>query len=371
MAIIDTTLREGEQTAGVVFNLEAKKQIINSLVQIGVEEIELGVASQANQDLVALARFIRSRHPGQAFSLWCRCHDEDIDYAASLKPDTLALCMPSSDLHLSKKLGKDRQWAKKALNQALKRAKQAGISTVAVGLEDASRADTDFIRILADIAVKRGAFRLRLADTVGIATPTTMVKMIQPLVGSGIEIGVHCHNDFGMATANTITALEHGARWADATILGLGERAGNSRLEEVVSFLALKGDKSYNLEGLPSLSAFVAEHSGRTITPARPIIGKEIFACETGLHLQGLMNDPATYEPFAPEKLGLTRKLTIGRKAGKRSVALTLKRLGLNHCDESGLAKLTKQIRDMAANHKRSLTDYEITNLAKPFCPSI
>ncbi len=369
MSIIDTTLREGEQTAGIAFTFEAKKRIIAGLAQLGVDEIELGTASRANHDLVILADFIRVHHSRQAFSLWCRCQDEDISYAASLKPAVLALSIPASDLHLTKKLGRDRKWAAARLRKSLNTASRAGIRKLAVGLEDASRADGDFLRILAGIAEENGAFRLRLADTVGIATPMTMIRMVEPLLGMDLEIGVHCHNDFGMATANTITALEHGALWGDATILGLGERAGNSRLEELISFLALQSGKPYNLEGLRRLSAFVAEQSGRRICPARPILGSEIFACETGIHLHGLMTDPTTYEPFAPEKVGLTRKLAVGRKAGRRSIALTLERLGIARLDEICLAGLTGKIRNEAAKKQRSLSDVEIISLARPYCP--
>ncbi len=371
MRIIDTTLREGEQTVGVSFTLHAKKRIIDGLVGLGVDEIELGVVSKQNQELEELVAYVRSAHPEQSISLWCRCLENDIHHAVSLAPDVLSLSIPASDLHLATKMGKDRAWAKLRLARSLAIAAQAGMRKVSVGLEDASRADMGFVQLLAGIAKKGGAFRLRLADTVGIASPTTIAGLLAGVAQEGLELGLHCHNDFGMATANSITGFEHGAMWSDATILGLGERAGNSRLEEIASYLVLKCGAKYNVDGIASFSSYVARLAGRQIGVARPILGRDIFSCETGLHLQGLLTDPATYEPFAPERVGKKRRLYIGSKAGRRSVAITLKRLGVSHFDETKLGSLTSTIRERAASQRRALTDHEILHLARPFCPSI
>lgn len=363
--IIDTTLREGEQAPGVFFDLTVKKNIISGLVGLGIDEIEIGVASRENSDLHALADYMHKSHPGQAFSLWCRCREEDIQYGASLRPTCLALSIPASDLHLEKKLGKNRKWAVKRLKYSIRQALDAGVSRVAVGLEDASRAEPEYVRELARVAEEAGAFRLRLADTVGICTPSTIIRLLDGLDGLGMELGIHCHNDFGMATANTITGLDHGAVWGDVTLLGLGERAGNSRLEEVLAFLTLhKKSGSYDLSGMPELSRMVAKESGLEIAPSCPIIGENLFCCETGIHLQGIMADPATYEPFDPELVGARRTLLIGRKAGRRSIGATLGRLGLPGIDEAGLAHLTRRVRSLAVEYERSLADHEIRQLA-------
>ncbi len=359
--IIDTTLREGEQSPGVYFGLRVKKQILDGLTAIGIDEIELGIASRENDDLEGLAEYIRCRHPEQDFSLWCRCLEADIRYGASLRPTCLALSIPASDLHLEKKLGKDRKWAVRQLNHSVRQALGAGIPRVAVGLEDASRADPAYLRELARTAEEAGAFRLRLADTVGISTPATIIRMLDGLEGVKLELGVHCHNDFGMATANTVTALEHGAVWGDVTLLGLGERAGNSRLEEVLAFLSLqKKTGAYRLAGLRELSRLAARESGQNIASSRPIIGEKIFSCETGIHLQGILADPATYEPFEPGLVGAERNLLIGRKAGRRSVAAVLDRLGLPQPDAAGLSCLTRQVRSLAAEQQSFLADQEI-----------
>jgi homocitrate synthase NifV len=366
--IIDTTLREGEQSPGVFFDLRGKKAIIDGLVELGVDEIELGIANREDADLSLLATYMRESHPRQSFSLWCRCLPSDIAYGASLNPTCLALSIPASDLHLEKKFGKDRQWAVRLLRHSISQALAAGVSLVAVGLEDASRADPEFILELALAAEDAGAFRLRLADTVGISTPATITQMLSGLKGGNLELGVHCHNDFGMATANTITAFEQGAAWGDVTLLGLGERAGNSRLEEVLAYLVLrKGTGNYNLLGLRELSQLVAREIGRDISSFRPIIGGDLFSCETGIHLQGLLADPATYEPFDPGLVGAKRSLLIGSKAGKHSVAAVLDRLGLPRPDAEILTRLTCQVRALASEQRSFLADQEIELLFTNF----
>ncbi len=363
--IIDTTLREGEQAPGVVFDITTKQAIIRDLVAMGVDEIELGIATASNKGLESLVCWMGETFPKQSFSLWCRCREEDIRLAARLCPPVLALSIPASDLHLHRKMGRDRAWAKKQLLQALGLAFALGIPKVALGLEDATRADSDFVKELAVLAATANCFRLRLADTVGVASPGSMAELLHHLSGCDLELGVHCHNDFGMATANTIASFENGAQWADVTALGLGERAGNSRLEEVVSYLVLQlGMDKYNLGSLRHLSLLVAGAADRSIGPARPILGDSLFTCETGLHLQGIMAEPATYEPFDPECIGAKRRLLIGAKSGRRSIAGTLKRLKLPSLDDQRLVVLTSRIRSLARELKRPLADHEIIKLA-------
>lgn len=363
--IIDTTLREGEQSNGVYFSLLDKKEILAGLVQCGIDEIELGLVNPDSRELISLCSFCNTHYPKQSFSLWCRCLERDIRWAAGLKPDVLALSIPASDLHLEKKLGKDRSWAILQMQQSIHIAKESGITKIAIGLEDASRADSNFINQLAQAAEAAGAFRLRLADTVGIASPKAIIRMLHSCTFGRLEAAVHCHNDFGMATANTITALEHGAVWADVTVLGLGERAGNSRLEEVLGYLATqKQIPRYRMRRIPELSRLVAKLSSRSISPSRPIVGSELFACETGLHLQGLDKDPATYEPFDPSLVGTVRKISIGKKAGRRSIATNLKRLGLPQPDDIAFGLLTRNVRALASDLGRPLTEHEFIQLA-------
>ncbi len=369
MKIIDTTLREGEQSPGIQFDFGLKKAILKGLVELGVDEIELGIAAREDSAVGDLSRHIRESHPEQTFSLWCRCHRDDIAFGASLKPDCLALSIPASDLHLEKKLGRDREWAVRQLEKSVHQALGAGVPRVAVGLEDASRAAPAFLLELARTACDAGAFRLRLADTVGIATPGAIGRMLAGLKGLKIELAVHCHNDFGMATANTISAFEQGAMWGDVTLLGLGERTGNSRLEEVLAWMVLQcGSEKYDLLHMARLCRELSRELRRDIAPSHPIIGSEIFSCETGIHLQGILADPATYEPFEPERVGARRSLLLGAQTGRHAIAAVFDRLGMARPRAPMLRELTRQVRVMAKK-QAYVNDQDVVALFRGLFP--
>ena len=364
--IIDSTLREGEQTPGVRFNQEQRCAIIRRLCQVGVEEIELGVASDNNSHLLPLFDFARQLSNGhQALGLWCRCHAKDIAFAASCRPDVLSLSIPVSDLHISQRLQKDRTWVLTTLRQAVGQARDSDIPFISLGLEDATRADPAFLCQLARAAADSGVQRLRLADTVGIGSPatiTTLVAMVRQQ--SGLPCGVHTHNDFGMATANAIAALEAGAAWIDATVLGLGERAGNCRLEEAVAYLCLqKGMERYQISSLPVLCQTVSRAAGVAIACNHPVVGEAIFTCETGLHLHGLTVNPDTYEPYSPDKVGASRRMHFGHKSGKRALGNHLAALGLP-LDDSQAEALARQLRHLPGLPAQGLTDLELLKLA-------
>ncbi len=356
--LLDTTLREGEQTVGVNFTLEQKTEIIDGLARVGISEIEIGVASPLSRNLPEIIAHCRNRHPTLKTSLWCRCKEEDIAYAATIAPDVLSLSMPVSDLLLSKKLCKDRKWAEKTLRSTIRLAHAEGFN-ISVGFEDATRADSSFLMLMSALARDAGAFRIRVADTVGIATPIQLVSLIKDLTKTvdGCEIAVHTHNDFGMATANAVSALESGANWADVTILGLGERSGCARLEEVAGYLGiLRSSTQLHVEHLKSLSEYVSRIIGKNIEDSRPLIGKKIFACETGLHLHGLQIDHTTYEPFPPEKVGASRHLIYGAKCGRKALRLKLADLGREINEDLSLHKI-RCFRDKALFSAKDFDD--------------
>jgi homocitrate synthase NifV len=345
--IIDSTLREGEQTPSVLFSDEDKYTIIRKLYRVGIEEIELGIAAPVHSNLPRLVQKAREITAGSCrLSLWCRCKAEDIAFAATCSPDLLALSIPVSDPHIQERLGKDRDWISKTLASSIKQALAAGIPAVSVGMEDASRADIDFLIATADTAKGHGATRIRLADTVGICSPARMTTLVQTVKDAvQIPLAVHCHNDFGMATANSIAALEAGADCLDATVLGLGERTGNCRLEEVIGYLSLVlGEKRYYPEFVPELCQFLAEITGRDIADNHPLVGSSIFTCESGLHQHGLTVNPDIYEPYAPERVGGKRRLHFGGKTGARAVQLQLHKAGLR-LDEMQIKELVSRIR--------------------------
>lgn len=362
--IIDSTLREGEQTPGIRFSQGQRYAIIRQLCQVGVEEMELGVASARNSHLQELFTFARQASNGQQrLGLWCRCRHEDIGFAATCLPDVLSLSIPASDLHISQRLQKDRAWVLSALRLAVAQARESGIPFISLGLEDATRADPEFLCQLARAAADCGVQRLRLADTVGIGSPATMTAMVEMILQiSGIPCGVHTHNDFGMATANAIAALEAGASWIDATVLGLGERAGNCRLEEAIAFLGLiKGKECYQLNLLPALCRTVSQATGIAIARNHPVIGESIFTCETGLHLHGLTVNPDTYEPYSPDKVGASRTMRFGHKSGKRALSNHLARLG-HPIDDNQAEALASLLRSLPPSP--NLSDSELLRLA-------
>lgn len=359
--LVDSTLREGSQTVGVVFSLEQKVDIVRHLVRVGIEEVEVGVVSPLDRELPVLVSCCRREAGLSRLGLWCRCREEDIACALSLAPEVLSLSVPVSDLHIASKLGLGRAAVAKMVARAVSMARAAAY--VSLGLEDATRANPDFLREIISVACESGVNRIRIADTVGVATPGAIAALIRELRRDfTVEIGVHMHNDFGMATANAIAALEAGAHWADVTILGLGERAGNSRLEEVAGYLALQGGRPYKTTLLQGLARLAADCAGRKIEAHQPVIGAGIFACETGLHLAGLVKNPQAYEPYEPILVGAKRQLLYGAKVGRQGVSERLRQLGL-HCQEAQLGRLAEAFRRQCRDLGRPLHDREVRHL--------
>lgn len=362
--IIDTTLREGEQTPGLLFSLTEKKRILDGLVMIGVTEAELGVSSKLHPCSGPLINYCRTNHYNLTLSLWCRCRKEDIIHALQLGPDIISLSVPVSDIHLQDRLHKDRVWAKKTMETSIDFARQKGLA-VSIGFEDATRSEPEFLIKMAKAAEQHGAVRIRIADTVGISSPTEFAGLITTLKKelTCCQLAVHTHNDFGMATANAIAALEAGASSVDAVVLGLGERTGCARLEEIVGYLSLaKGMRQLKAEHLKPLARYVAKITGRSIAGNRPVIGDDIFTCETGLHLQGLQNKPHTYEPFSPEMVQAERKLLFGSKSGRRAIIQRMTELNSSFSGEVEDGAI-QTIREEATRMQRPLSDSELIHL--------
>lgn len=363
--LVDSTLREGSQTVGVAFSLEQKVALARYLARVGIEEVEVGVASPQDSELPALVARCRGEAGVSRLSLWCRCREEDIACALRLAPDVLSLSMPVSDLHIGVKLNLERPAVAEMVARSIAQAR-AIVPYLSLGLEDATRAEPAFLREIVRVACAGGVDRIRIADTVGIATPGSIAALVRELRTFKVEIGVHMHNDFGMATANAVAALEAGAQWADVTVLGLGERAGNSRLEEVAGYLALQGGRVYATTLFPELARLAADYAGRKIETHQPVIGAGIFACETGLHLAGLAKDPRTYEPYEPVLVGARRQLSYGAKVGRQGVAERLRQLGL-HCQEAQLARLAEAFRGQCRILGRPLQDREVLQLVAEY----
>lgn len=359
-------MREGAQTPGVLFSLAQKTAIAKAVAAVGIEEIELGVTTGLDPELPGLIAACRELPGRPRLALWSRCRVEDIRLAARLAPEVVSLSIPASARHIHRRLGKTTGWVTRRLTDSVHLAKDLGLGLVSLGLEDASRAEDGLLAELTGAALAAGAKRIRLADTVGIMTPDAVAGLVSSCRRwhPGLELAFHGHNDFGLATANALAALKSGAKWADVTVLGLGERAGCARLEELAGMLTLGlGEKDYRMDKMRGLCQIVARAAGTSIEPGHPLVGSRIFTCESGLHLQGLLSDPDSYEPFAPERVNAKRTLLLGAKSGVRAVAGYCQRLGFSP-PAATLPALVARVRQAATELGRPLRDGEIRRLA-------
>jgi len=361
--LIDVTLREGNQAADVYFTARQRRGILKGLGAIGVDEIEIGPAAP-DSDLPAMIAEARSLAPKARIAVWCRALATDVEMAMDLEPDVLSVSIPASDLHLGSKLGRSRDWAIRQIGRIARLVRACGPVYLSLGLEDATRAESDLLDKLISEAHTAGFDRIRISDTIGVATPVTIFNTVRRILDQHpIPLGIHAHNDFGMATANTITALSGGAEWADVSVTGLGERAGIARTEELVGYLALQqGRQEYNLIELAPLAAIVAEAAGDIVSRRQPIIGDALFACESGLHLDGLDKAKATYEPFSPEVVGTSWTKRLSMKAGANAVASVLK-AHFKDVSKDLVPAVTARTRSVSRSLGRALTDAEFATI--------
>ncbi|MGM0509364.1 MAG: homocitrate synthase [Fusobacteriota bacterium] len=329
--IIDTTLRDGEQAPGVYFLKEEKYIISQRLDILGVDIIEIGIPAMGKKEIETI-NMVKSLDLNAKLLLWNRMLKKDVDMSLKTGVKNIHISIPTSDIQINKKLDKDREWVLKQLEKVVGYAVKNGCK-VSVGAEDSSRTDMDFLIEFYKLAKKRGATRVRYADTVGILTPDKTYTDLNKIFKSiKMDIDFHGHNDFGMATANAISAVKAGCSHVSCSINGLGERAGNTALEEVaVSLKYLENQKTnINFKELYNISKIVECASGRTLSKSKPIIGDEVFSHESGIHVDALLKDRKNYEAFSPKDLGRKHKFVLGKSSGKSSIISKFQEIGLN-----------------------------------------
>ncbi len=345
--VFDTTLRDGEQTPQIAFSPDEKLEIALKLDALGVDTIEAGSATISPGERTAICQIIKEDLDAEVFS-FCRGLKSDIDHAIECEVDGIHLVLPVSDLHIEKKLNKTRDDIKDMTSRLTRYAVDHGL-VVEISGEDSTRADVDFIREMFSLAMEEGAERACICDTTGISSPEKVYALVSK-IGEDIDapLSVHCHDDFGLATANTLAAVKAGAEETHLTVNGIGERGGNAALEEVVVALSeLYGfTTNIRLKKIYETSKLVEKYSGSVIPPSKAMVGENAFSHEAGIHVDGILKDASTYEPIDPERIGRRRKFVMGKHSGKHSIENKLEEEGIK-ADDKEIDEIFQRIKDI------------------------
>jgi homocitrate synthase NifV len=362
--IDDTTLRDGEQTAGVVFSKRDKVTIARMLDSIGVHEIECGIPAMGKEEREGIKALVDLGLHARLIA-WNRALVPDIQKSIDCGVRAVDISLSVSDIMIQNKIRKSREWVKEQLKIALGFAKENGLF-VLVGGEDGTRADLGFLAELMEITLSMGGDRFRFCDTLGIMDPFNMYEKVAALREAvpGLPIEVHTHNDFGMATANTIAGIQAGAISANTTVNGLGERAGNAALEEVVMGLkhASGIDTGIDTHRFRELSMFVSKASHRPLPAWKAVVGENVFAHESGLHTDGVIKDPKNYEGFDPAEVGLSRKIIVGKHSGSSGLIARYNDMGIAITRAEAMGLMDK-VRKIAQQTRRPLNNNQLIKI--------
>lgn len=364
LEILDSTLREGEQTPYVNFTLEEKVEIARLLDQVGVEMIEAGDPSVSPNVAKAIQRIAALGLKAEivAHSAAIR---SGIQKARDCGAQRVAIFYATSKIHLDSKLHKTPEQALDIIREHIAYARSLGLK-VRYTPEDATRTDFEFLVTVCNAAIEAGADRISLADTLGIMQPHTMAERVSALRARLLpcKIDLHCHDDYGLALANAMAGIRAGADCVHTTVNGMGERTGIPDLAEtIVAFHNLEGVQKYNLAPLMELSAYLERVSGFFLAPNKPITGQNAFTHKSGVHTNGVLKDPRTYEPFDPALLGRERKIVIDKYTGKSAVAARLEEYGIE-VSAAELEVIVMRIKALG-DERKQLFDSDILQIAE------
>jgi 2-isopropylmalate synthase len=360
--ILDTTLRDGEQAPGIALSSEDKVRIARALDELGVDCIEAGFAASGESELETLYKISELGLKADVCSL-ARASESDVDAVVDSGLSSVHIFIATSDLHLKYKLKMTREEVLERAVSSISYAKDRGLA-IQFSCEDATRTDLDFLVEVMSAAEQAGADTVNIPDTVGVVVPGAMSYLVSEVAKKvHVPVSVHCHNDLGLAVANSIAAVEAGASMVHATVNGIGERTGNAALEEVaVNLFVQYGIETVDLSAIGRTSKLVERITGFPIQYNKPIVGRNAFAHESGIHVHGIIANASTYEPFPPEMVGVDRQIVIGKHSGLHSVRKRLDDLKID-LPEDLMPELTAAIKEIAIGDKE-IDDNELRVIA-------
>lgn len=363
LVLEDTTLRDGEQAPGVVFNREKKLTIFKMLYEAGVRWFEAGIPVMGGDELSALEEILSVK--GDAMLLaWNRGVKKDLDISFKAGFNAVHIGLPVSEIHLTSSLKKGRAWLIETAVNLVRYAKDKG-AYVSISAEDVGRADISFLEEYAGEVTRAGADRLRLSDTVGVLDFDRYDEIIRRVKAvTDIDLQCHTHNDFGLATANTIAGIKAGAKFFHVTVNGIGERAGMPDILQITTLLQKMYDidLGIDLKKLIDVSYYVSKITGTGCFPWTPIIGENIFSHESGIHVNGMLNNKACFEPFSPSEFGRTSRLVIGKHSGTSTLNYYLEKEGFKP-DKKDLIKCLEVVRRKSVEKEGELSVGELVDI--------